>query len=371
MPLRFSFLEPHFSGSHKAVAEGLKAHSRHDIDLLTLPGGNWKWRMRASALHYAGVLREAKDADGLIVCNMVDLARLKGLVGSCPPTLVYMHESQLTYPPPKGSTVQADLVMQEIYTVLAADRVAFNSAHHRELFINSLSPFLSRFPDAVPRGLEEIVAEKSVVIYPGCSLPAEAPDMEEKRTDPPLIIWNHRWSYDKNFPAMRQVLETMAGKGIPFEVALLGESAGGKAEEPFHEALKTLGDRVVHFGYCKTAEEYRAWLKRGAIVVSSAVQENFGISVVEAMAYGCLPLLPKRLAYPEVLPRAFHSAHLYTSRKDCTAKLCDLLDRCTHNDQRSAARDLARYMASHDWGQQVTSYDSVLESMAFPRLHQA
>ncbi|SCY11366.1 tRNA-queuosine alpha-mannosyltransferase domain-containing protein [Desulfoluna spongiiphila] len=364
MPLRFLFLEPHFSGSHKAFAEGLKAHSRHDIDLLTLPGVNWKWRMRSSALHYAGVLCDLKGVDGLIVSNMVDLARLKGLVTDCPPTLVYMHESQLTYPPPKGSTVEVDLVMQEIFTVCAADRVVFNSSHHRELFINSLSPFLSRFPDVLPEGLEEAVAEKSRVIYPGCSLPKALPAVEEKQTAPPLIIWNHRWSYDKNFPAMLHVLEKVAAEGVPFQVALLGESAGGKAEAPFHQALKTLGDRVVHFGYCETAEVYRSWLTRGAIVVSSAVQENFGISVVEAMAYGCLPLLPSRLAYPEVLPEAFHGDHLYTSRQDAISKLCALLRGCA--EQGTSVSALARHMMPHDWEHRIKTCDETLSSLIPP-----
>jgi len=377
MSLRFLLLEPYFSGSHKAFAEGLKAHSRHDIELVTLPGVNWKWRMRGSALYYSDVLRDGysidgsphidgfSHIDGLLVSNMVDLARLKGLVPHCPPALVYMHESQLTYPPPKGGTVNVDLVMQEISTVLAADRVVFNSRHHRNLFINSLSPFFSRFPDHHPRGLEETIAEKSMVIHPGCDLPAVLPAMGDKQTDPPLVIWNHRWSYDKNFPAMLHVLESVAAHGVPFQLALLGESVGGKAEAPFQEARKTLKERIVHFGYCETADAYRAWLRRGTMVVSSAVQENFGISVVEAMAHGCLPLLPKRLAYPEILPEAFHGAHLYTSRDDCITKFCELLGRCA--DQGTTAVALARHMRAHDWGNLIKAYDHTLELMAAVR----
>lgn len=367
MPLRFLFLEPHFSGSHKAFAQGLAAHSRHDIELVTLPGVHWKWRMRGAALHYADVLpafsgpADSPGISGLIVSNMVDLARLKGLVPHCPPALVYMHESQLTYPPPKGGKVDVDLVIQEITTALAADRVVFNSRHHRDLFLSRLAPFFSRFPDHRPEGLQEAVSEKSLVIHPGCSLPLKAPSMAEKQTDPPLVIWNHRWSYDKNFPAMLQVLACVADKGVPFQLALLGESAGGKAEAPFHEALSMLKERVVHFGYCETAEAYRAWLSRGAIVVSSAVQENFGISVVEAMAHGCLPLLPRRLAYPEVLPRVFHEAHLYTSRRDCVTKLCALLDRC--GALATTAGVLAGHMRAHDWENLIGAYDDALASL--------
>ncbi|MBW2707028.1 MAG: DUF3524 domain-containing protein, partial [Deltaproteobacteria bacterium] len=35
--LKFLFLEPFFGGSHREFAQGLVAHSRHSIDLLTLP----------------------------------------------------------------------------------------------------------------------------------------------------------------------------------------------------------------------------------------------------------------------------------------------------------------------------------------------
>ncbi len=45
--------------------------------------------------------------------------------------------------------------------------------------------------------------------------------------------------------------------------------------------------------------EYFEWLRKGDVAVSTAIQENFGISAVEAMRMGCAPLLPNRLAYPE------------------------------------------------------------------------
>ena len=37
-------------------------------------------------------------------------------------------------------------------------------------------------------------------------------------------------------------------------------------------------------------------------IVSTAHHEFFGLAVVEAAAAGCLPLLPPRLAYPELFP---------------------------------------------------------------------
>lgn len=49
--LKFLYLEPFFGGPHREFTQGWVAHSRHCIDLLTLPARFWKWRMRGAALH--------------------------------------------------------------------------------------------------------------------------------------------------------------------------------------------------------------------------------------------------------------------------------------------------------------------------------
>lgn len=41
--------EPYFTGSHRAWATGLAAHSSHDVALVTHQGGCWKWRMQGAA----------------------------------------------------------------------------------------------------------------------------------------------------------------------------------------------------------------------------------------------------------------------------------------------------------------------------------
>ncbi|MCH6560361.1 DUF3524 domain-containing protein, partial [candidate division KSB1 bacterium] len=38
-------LEPYFTGSHKAWAQGYQKQSKHRVEILSLPGNFWKWRM--------------------------------------------------------------------------------------------------------------------------------------------------------------------------------------------------------------------------------------------------------------------------------------------------------------------------------------
>ncbi|TFG42538.1 MAG: hypothetical protein E4H43_03000 [Bacteroidia bacterium] len=69
--------------------------------------------------------------------------------------------------------------------------------------------------------------------------------------------------------------------------------------------------------YQKPHEVYRQALRMVHLqpeFTSAAIQENFGISVIEAMLMGCVPLLPDRLSYPEILPEEFHEHFLYKNR---------------------------------------------------------
>lgn len=68
----------------------------------------------------------------------------------------------------------------------------------------------------------------------------------------------------------------------------------------FDAARRQFGDRIDRWGYQETLDEYRAALGEADVFVSTARHEFFGISAVEAAAAGAMPVLPERLAYPEV-----------------------------------------------------------------------
>ena len=58
------------------------------------------------------------------------------------------------------------------------------------------------------------------------------------------------------------------------------------------------------------------------MVVSFALQENFGIGVNEAVKLGCIPVLPNRLVYPEF----YNKQLLYNNLNECVEKVCSALD---------------------------------------------
>ena len=59
---------------------------------------------------------------------------------------------------------------------------------------------------------------------------------------------------------------------------------------------------IDHMGFVESKEEYWSWLHKADWVLSTATHEFFGIAVVEALLAGCLPWLPQRLSYTELLP---------------------------------------------------------------------
>jgi glycosyltransferase involved in cell wall biosynthesis len=363
---RFLFLEPFYGGSHREFADGWRENSVHVLDLHTLPARFWKWRMRGAALHFARRIKDPGEYCGLIVTDLMSLADLKALWGrACPPTLLYVHENQLTYPLAPGEQLDLHYGFTNVTTALCAQRVLFNSGTHFRAFFEELPGFVNRMPEYRPRWVGEEIRKKSAVLHPGCRF---APDEEidlPAAGEPPLIIWNHRWEFDKNPELFFSVLEQVDETGKSFRLALLGENYQ-KVPKAFIAARRRWGRSIQQYGYVASRERYLSWLRRGGIVISTAEQENFGISIVEAVRHGCFPLLPRKLSYPELIPEEFHGDVLFGDREDLVHKLSGLLV-----DLRRAnpafvekIRRLALSMNRFSWDNLIDSYDDELERLS-------
>ena len=58
---------------------------------------------------------------------------------------------------------------------------------------------------------------------------------------------------------------------------------------------------VATWGH-QPADVYRQVLERSDIVVSAALHDFQGLGMLEAIAAGCIPVAPDRMAYPEYIP---------------------------------------------------------------------
>jgi glycosyltransferase involved in cell wall biosynthesis len=322
------FIEPFHGGSHRDFLKGLVDHSTHRIEVLTLPGRNWLWRLNGSAVHFSKQNIPFEKYDGIVVSGLIRLTDLKALYGKkFPPVLVYFHETQLTYPAPQNGEKNRGIHvgMADVTTALCSDRIVFNSRFHLDSFMEALSRLNESVPDYPFPGIVDEISNKSCVLHPGIDFQMDVtPEKDGSR--PPLVIWNHRWNYDKNAPSFFYALNAMADQGVDFKIAVLGEN-DGNIPEIFLKMKDKLADKIVRFGYVDERKEYVEWLKRGTVAVSTAKQENFGMSTVEAIRYGCIPLLPNRLSYPEIIPRDFHRYFLYDNQKDFLEKFYSILSK--------------------------------------------
>ncbi len=361
--MKFLFLESFFGGSHREFAEGLISNSRHGIDLVTLPARYWKWRMRGAALYFIKKVSSLVKYDGLIITDLMSLSDFKALAGrNCPPTLVYLHENQFTYPLSPGERMDYQFGFTDITTALAADRILFNSQTHRNGYFEALPKFLKMMPDCRPNWVVDEIKSKAKVMYPGCRFEDKVSVAEKfARPLPPIIIWNHRWEFDKNPEPFFDALDSVLKRGVDFRLALLGETSQA-VPKAFIEARRRYGPRIIQYGYVNLREQYLQWLQQGAIVVSTALQENFGIAVVEAVRFGCLPLLPMRLSYPEIIPNECHDRVLYRNQSDLVAKLTRFLSK--HHEYQGLREMLSRAMSKFAWSNLIDRYDQILENLA-------
>ncbi|MFP4056814.1 MAG: DUF3524 domain-containing protein [Candidatus Brocadiia bacterium] len=360
MSLRVLAIEPYYGGSHRAFLDGLVRHSRHEWTCVGLPPRKWKWRMRGAALSVARQLDQPFDL--LFLSDFLDLACLVGLRPrrlADVPKVVYFHENQLTYPVQHESERDYQYGFTNITTCLAADRVLFNSAFHRGEFLEAVAGLLGRMPDCVPEGVPEAIAERSEVLPLGIDLSTLDVDEPPTREGPALIVWNHRWEYDKNPEAFFTAMFDLAEEHRPFRLAVAGQSF---RREPviFDVARRRLADRIEHFGYLESRADYARLLHKADIAVSTAHHEFFGIAAVEALYCRCFPLLPDKLTYPEILPAEYHERHLYRDPPDLLGRLRDAIAHL----EATRCCDLRHLAERFGWPALIARYDDVLEDAA-------
>ena len=363
---RVLLVEPYHGGSHAAWADGLAGHSRHEIVTVAHPGSFWRWRMRGGSLTLAEAARAAVGDSGppdvVLVSGMVDLAAWLGFTRRFlgdPPVVLYLHENQLLYPQAPGRRGDDSLALVNWLGMAAADEVWCNSAFQLDGLLAALPGLLGRSPDQPHTGWLPDVVARCRVVPVGVDLADIAVRTGDAPTpEVPTVLWNQRWDHDKNPAAVFRALSRLADEDVPFHVAVAGQNERVDPRE-FTDARERLGRRVVQFGHLPR-DGYVALLARCDVVVSAADHEFFGIAVVEAVAAGCVPVLPARQSYPEMVPGQWHDASLYTDG-DLTDRLRAVLTDLPGWRARVSGLDAA--MRRFDWRTVIGDYDDRLAAL--------
>ena len=365
-------IEPYYGGSHKAFLDGWLARSSHDWTLLTLPARKWKWRMRHAAVtlaeDVAARIAGGESWDLLFCCDMLNLAEFLGLSPNCVrrlPSAVYFHENQLTYPTRCESERDFHYGFTNMTTALAAYAVWFNSAYHRESFLDALMDVLRRMPDYQPLHAIGRIRDKSVVQPPGID---ELPPRNARTPGPLHILWAARWEHDKNPETFFEAIGRLESRRIPFRLSVIGEQFRD-APAVFGAARERFAEHIEHWGYLESRDEYVAALAGADVFVSTANHEFFGISAAEAIAAGAFPVLPDRLAYPELVDRIDSvepGEFLYSGGADgLSDRLALLAERIDSGGPwRSDPQRGIRAMAELTWRRRAAQLDAALSEVA-------
>lgn len=355
--------EPFYGGSHKAFLDGLVRHSRHEFELLTLPDGEWRRRMRRGAQELAPAAMAATGTfDLLIVTDMLDLPAFLALTRprfASTPVLCYFHENQFTYPRLRGTKFNSWFGQINYLSACAADYVAFNSQFHREDFLGALRALARTSNGWLVESLIAGIEARSAVLPVGVELAwLDAHEQSRRPREEPLVLWNHRWEFDKAPAVFARAITVLADEGLAFQVALAGDPGPNPARELMELGHRAPG-RIAHSGYAASREAYAELLWNSAIVASTARHEFFGVGMAEALYCGCVPVAPARYNYPALIPREWHERCLFEDEAALVHKLRRVITDPigeTAPGRASAAR--------FAWEKVAEAWDDAIEMMA-------
>jgi glycosyltransferase involved in cell wall biosynthesis len=272
--------------------------------------------------------------DLIVATSMTDLAELKGIAPSLAstPTIVYFHENQFAYPERKARKEYQNYKLTNIYTALAADKVLFNSEYNRSTLLEGARELLTAMPDLVPEGIVESIRNRSEVL----PVPLEDDCYRSGRhaQGPLRIVWNHRWEHDKAPGRFFRALYMLRDRNIPFKVSIVGQRFRDCPGE-FEEAVRGLQDHLLTWGFVENERSYRSLLGSSDLVVSTALHDFQGLAVLEAVAAGCRPLVPDRVAYPEFIPEEFRYASFEGDEEREVHILCRHLEELCRDPEKS------------------------------------
>lgn len=336
-------LEPYYGGSHKYFIDQLSSHLEsegHNVTLISLAPRHWRSRLQLGHLSLIQKLKESMKEveprfDLILLNSLMDCATFKSLLPpsfSHTPLWIYFHENQMGYPLDKDSpTFKRDEDIQKhiipsfhLNQVLCGDKLIFNSNFTRENTFNCLSDFInSRSENTSFLNLDRL-KENSLVIPVGTS-PSPLKQQTAWVSRPKRILWNHRWEYDKGPQEFFSLFEVLIREDPTLSLSLLGENNRDKSGI-FSLFKSRYHNNIHHFGFIESKDQYWKELDLCRVLPVTSIHDFLGLSLLEAIEAGVIPLLPDRLVYPELIPSELHSKLIYQEFEELKDKTLSLLN---------------------------------------------
>ena len=364
--MRILLLSAYDAASHRYWRSGLLNYfTEYQWVELTLPPRYFNWRIRGNSLIWAfsqsDILHDNYDL--IISTSMVDLSSLRGMIPKIAkiPTILYFHENQFIYPQSVAAEARLEPKIVSIYSAICANVILFNSEHNRSSFLAGAEALLRKMPDYVPPGVVESLTAKSELL----AVPIVSSSCSFDKKPEFSVVWNHRWEYDKGPDRLKALIEKM-----PTDFKGLFHIVGQQFRQVppcFSEIKSILFERgwLGHWGYIEKCNHYHELLAASHVVCSTSLHDFQGISILEAMQLGALPLVPDRLAYPEFINERYRYLsdldNLDKEAESAVYKLCELKQNYENENKLGLANN------PFTWGSLGERYRDVIEVTASNR----
>lgn len=366
MTKKILLLSPYDILSHQYWWQGLQAQfPEYQWTVLTLPPRYFSWRIRGNSLSWAftqgDILKQHYDL--LISCSMTDLSSLRGFIPELGkiPTLVYCHENQFLFPQTEHQHSAIEAQILQIYTLLCADKIIFNSYFNRDSFFEGVRNLLQKLPDQVPKNLIHLLENKTVVIPVLLETIKPAKQKNELFT----LVWNHRWEYDKGLQQLLLLIESLCEKNIDCHFHIVGQQFR-KVPEPLQKAIDLLQKHNMagKTGFIENRNDYLALLGESHLVLSTSLHEFQGLAIMEAVLCGCTPLLPNRLSYPEFFDEGFlYASYPENPQQESAAALEKILLLHSQWKQGLLENNTTALQKIPTWKNMKAAYQALLSSL--------
>ena len=200
-------------------------------------------------------------------------------------------------------------------------------------------------PDEVPDNTLDVIANKHKILPVPVAVD-KIISLETKNNPVPILVWNHRWEYDKGPEQLYAFLNVLRQRGFIFKINLIGQQFR-TIPAALLKIKNEFSSELLNDGFVDSSKDYNNILAQSDFILSTALHDFQGLSVLEAVASGCIPIVPDRLSYQDLFPARYRYQSepvcLNAEAESMADKLIDLNKQRINGELNTADIDIAKF----------------------------
>jgi len=197
--------------------------------------------------------------------------------------------------------------------------------------------------------ISDLYGLESLVLYPPVSIPCRHSISSGKERVPGVIIVRPRAISGITF--LPRIIDELP-KTVKFVVIGKADAVGMEV----FRFLRSKGVDIKYLGYVSESMKLDLFT-RFSHYLHLGLNESFGITVVEAMAAGCIPVAPKSGAIPEYVPKDL----LYSNHQEASQKISSQIG-LGDSDLEMELKNIAKRFDEKKFRRGIAAYINMLDT---------